>query len=143
MKQRLSEDTELCFVTGFGMCREKINLDKQIYKIKIQYKAPLAEKLPNGNFPYGKTEIMSDHTQCLVTLTNTGWSFCLQPIQFLELEKKEEEASAATMDILSTLGSKGIENPAIRTAPFFSWLPSEKETRTTEGHLVASRAFLQ
>lgn len=75
MKQRLSEDTELCFVTGFGMCREKINLDKQIYKIKIQYNAPLAKKVPNGNFPYGKTEIMSDlrdHTQCLVTLTNTG-----------------------------------------------------------------------
>lgn len=58
MKQRLSEDTELCFVTVFGTYREKINPDKQIYKIKIQYNAPLAEKLPKDY--YGKTVLMSD-----------------------------------------------------------------------------------
>jgi len=135
MKQRVSEDTDLCFVTVLGTYRQKTNPDKQIYKLKIQYNASLAEKLPNDY--YGKTVIMSDlhrdRILCLVTSTNTGRRFCLQLIQ----------ASAATMDILSTSGSKGIEKPAICTAPFFSRLPSERETRTTERHLVASRAFLQ
>lgn len=58
MKQRVSEDTDLCFVTVLGTYRQKTNPDKQIYKLKIQYNASLAEKLTNDY--YGKTVIMSD-----------------------------------------------------------------------------------
>lgn len=45
------------------------------------------------------------------SLPNTGSEgfFCLLLIQFLEVEKKGKEIKAVTMDILSTLESKSIE----------------------------------
>lgn len=44
------------------------------------------------------------------SLPNIGLKFfCLLLIQFLEVKKKGKEMKAVTMDILSTLESKGIE----------------------------------